>query len=106
MFVAIKTELCAVPEMIKPVLVIILSFSRLCVCSAQFYGLWKDPEGLNVMGGSDTTTLNGVTSPDTRQTIVQLNQEIQKLRQELSQVSPANTARLKILYWGQLDHAY
>ena len=53
----------------------------------QFYGLWKDPNGLKVMGSHDSaTTLNGVSNTESKQTIFQLNQEIQKLRQELSQV--------------------
>lgn len=58
----------------------------LCVPALQFYGLWKDPEGLNVMG-SDVTTTFGKGSTELKETITQLNQEIQRLRQELAQVS-------------------
>lgn len=53
----------------------------------QFYSLWKDPGGLNVMGDSgDSTLASRGTISDTKDTIVQLNQEVLKLRQELSMV--------------------
>ncbi len=63
--------------------------------SLQFYGLWKDPEGLKIMNTNSTTAITS----DSKDTITQLNQEVLKLKQELKQV------RLVVLMKSCLSHS-
>ena len=52
----------------------------------QLYGLWKDPEGLRIITGTSGTAFKS-TGEENKETINQLSQEVQRLKQELRRVS-------------------
>jgi hypothetical protein len=57
------------------------------------YGLWKDPEGLRITIGTSGTTFKS-TGEENKDTINQLSQEVQRLKQELRRVSVSAIIKL------------
>lgn len=56
----------------------------------KLYGLWKDPEGLRIITGTAGTAFKS-TGEENKETINQLSQEVQRLKQELRRVSISTT---------------